>query len=232
MSKIKFIWLLSFSCVWANFSLEPFVVVLRGQSGQLTDWITLKTNQDVRPVPVELIVHERIIDAEGKEVLESPESKMIMVYPSQMVLYPGEETRVQVTWAGKNRPDRDMVFTLVAEEVPVKLPNADKAAETQVQTSMTSLVRYRAVIAVETGKAGRLVAKGARIDSTGRKVAIEVENTGLGRVSTDGINLIIRGVKYTNFEGANTNSIMPGEKRRFLLEIPFIPQASEIKFGY
>ena len=172
------------------------------------------------------------MDIDGKEVLDSPDSDKLVVYPSQLVVYPGEETKVQITWAGKAKPDRDMVFTLLAEEVPVNIPNADKGAEQSPVTSMSTLVRYRAVVAIETGKKGRLIAKSARIDSIGQKVEILVENSGLGRVATDGMNLIIRGVKYSDFVGMNTNSIMPGEQRRFLLEIPFIPKASEIKFGY
>lgn len=217
---------------WANFAIEPFVVVLRGNSGQLTGWVNLKTNQNVRPVPVELTIHQRNMNLDGQENMDSPESDLLVVYPSEIVLFPGEETKVQISWAKKQRPDRDMAFTLVASEVPLNLAEKNPESQNKPVAAISTLVRYRAVVAIETGNKGRLVVNAARMDSTGRQVEIHVENKGLGRVPTDGMHLIIRGVKYSHFIGANSNSIMPGEKRRFLLEIPFIPKPSEIKFGY
>jgi len=229
----RYFWLglLAISPVWSNFSVEPFILVLHGNAGQLTGWVTLKTNQNNKPVAVELAVHRRVLDEQGIEDQNSPESNQLVVYPSEAVVFPGEPVKVQISWAGNSKPDRDMAFTLVASEVPLNL-NKGTDNPSEVNANISTLVRYRAVVAIETGLKGRLVVKSAQMNTNKQSVDIQVENAGLGRVPTDGMNLMIRGVKYPEFLGKNGNSIMPGEVRNFTLQIPFIPKPSEISFGF
>lgn len=219
--------LLLTSVILANFEVNPFVLKLRADRGELSGWLEVKPNQDKRPVAVELTLQERILDLDGIENQTSPESKQLSIYPSELVVYPGEKVKVQVVWAGKTLPITDQTYTLYAKEVPLDLNAPD--AKDKVDIQFNTLVRYRVVIAVETGKKGSLsVVSTKQIDK--KNVEIIVENKGGGRVPMDGFFLMINGKKYMDFPGVG-NAIMPGDKRRFKLPLEIVPNPGDIHFG-
>lgn len=219
------------SCTWANFALEPFVLVINSSSGGTSGFLTVKTNQSFKPVPVELELLERKVDKYGVETDEVIESDDLIIYPSQLVVFPDEPIRVQVSWAGKTLPNTDKVYILQATEVPVDLNTTEKKYD-KPTGGVSSVIRYRAVIAIESGKKGNLKINSIKMNDSGNKVEINVENTGQGRVPTDGMNLMIKGVKYSGFDLSNGNSIMPYERRTFVVDLPFLPTVSDVQFGY
>jgi fimbrial chaperone protein len=211
----------------ANFEVSPFVLRLHADQGQLSGWFEVKPNQDQRPVAVELTLFDRVLDINGVEDQNSRESKDLTIYPSQLVVYPGEKVKVQVVWAGASAPIADRAYTVLAKEVPVNLnqPGTKDALELNFKT----LVRYRCIVAIETGKKGNLsVVSTKKIDSANSEIV--VENKGAGRIPMEGFRLLIAGKKYENFPGL-ANAIMPGDKRRFVLPISAPPAAADIHFG-
>lgn len=212
----------------AAFSIEPFVLRLDVSRGQSTGWIELAPMVDHRPVPVEIQVFERQVDENGNEIFETPPSQDLVVYPSEVLLFPGQKVKVQVSWAQKTPPTSDRSYALVLSEVPLPVQNKEMGPEPVAQ--LQTLARFRAVVALETGKSGQLAVLSCNKSGEG-KVEIMVENRGQGRVPLEGMQLIIRGKKYHHFVGANGNSVMPGQKRRFELELPYIPTTHEIRYG-
>jgi P pilus assembly chaperone PapD len=211
----------------ANFEVSPFVLKLRSGQGQLSGWFEVKPNQDQRPVAVELTLLERVLDINGTEDMNSRESKDLTIYPSQLVVYPGETVKVQVVWAGASAPIADRAYTVLAKEVPVS--GVQSNSKDKVEINFKTLVRYRCVVAVETGKKGSLsVVSTKKLDSA--QTEIIVENRGAGRIPMDGFRLFIGGKKFENFPGLG-NAIMPGDKRRFILPLTTPPNASDIRFG-
>lgn len=231
MLKLLLMSLIVAHTAWSSFSVEPFVLVLNANKGGTSGFLTIKTNQSFKPVPVELELFERTVDEYGVETDEAVESDDLIIYPSQVVVFPNEPVRVQVSWAGKTFPNIDKVYILQATEVPVNL-NTTEEKFNKATGGVSSVVRYRAVIAVETGKSGKLNVKSIKLASSGKKVEIIVENSGEGRVPTDGMFIMLKGVKYNDFDKSGGNSIMPYEKRTFLLDVPFLPNKSDIQFGY
>jgi len=211
---------------WGSFTVDPFILRLDISRGQTSGWIELSPSVN-RPVPVELNVFQRIIDQDGKENFDSPSSDDLIVYPSEVLLYPGKKVRVQVSWAKPLAPRTDMSYALVLSEVPLPI-QSDKPTDAEIKVQ--TLARFRAVVAIETGKPGRLSVVSAQKNDSG-KVEIIVENRGEGRIPLDGTYLLIRGKKYRKFTGSEGNSIMPGEKRRFIIELPYIPTPGEISYG-
>ena len=212
---------------FANFEVSPFILKLRADKGQLSGWFEVKPNQDKRPVAVELSLFDRVLDINGVEDQNSPESKDLTIYPSELVVYPGEQVKVQVVWAGKSLPVADKAYTVLAREVPVDLNQT--GPKDKLDLSFKTLVRYRLVVAVETGKHGSLsVVSSKRSDSTHTEII--VENKGAGRIPLDGFRLLIGGKKYDDFPGLG-NAIMPGDKRRFVIPLSTPPAASDIRFG-
>lgn len=211
---------------WAAFTVEPFVLRLDISKGQSSGWMELAPAVN-RPVPVEINVFKRIVNQDGSENFDSPSSDDLIVYPSEVLLFPGQKVRVQVSWAKKQAPRLDVAYALVMSEValPVASEKVD-GATAKVQT----LARFRAVVAIETGKSGRLVVVSSK-KIEGGKIEIVVENRGDGRVPLEGTYLIIRGKKYRKFTGSEGNSIMPGDRRVFELELPYLPAPNEISYG-
>lgn len=212
----------------ANFEIRPFVVRLQASQGQLTGFVDVQTTQNHKPVAVELTVHERVIQIDGTEEAETPESNDVIVYPAQIVVQPGKKVRVQVAWAGDQSPTTDRAYVLLAREVPLDLKNENSNS---VNLSVSTMIQYRAVIAIETGGKGNLRTVEIRKDEQTEKIALVVENIGSGRVPMDGFYLIIRGQPYRSIGDAGGNSIMPGDQRRFLLDLPYLPGKDEIRFG-
>jgi fimbrial chaperone protein len=219
-----FVWV---SLATANFEVSPFVLKLRADKGELSGWLEVKPNQNKRPVAVELALFERNLDLDGIEDQNSPESQELTIYPSELVVYPGEKVKVQVNWAGKSQPIADKTFTLLAKEVPVDIN--DPEAKDKVEINIKTLIKYRLVIAIETGKRGSLSVVSSKIVQKG-KVEIIVENKGAGRIPMDGFHLMIGGKKYADFPGIG-NAIMPGDKRRFILPLDAAPAPADIRFG-
>lgn len=222
--KISFI---SATCIFANFEVSPFILKLRADRGEMSGWLEVKPNQDKRPVAVELTLQERILDIDGLEKQDSPESNQLTIYPSELVVYPGEKVKVQVVWSGKSIPISDQTYTLYAKEVPLDINTPDNKETLEFQ--FNTLVRYRIVVAIETGKRGALsVVSTKQIDK--KQVEIIVENKGGGRVPMEGFFLMIGGKKYNEFPGIG-NAIMPGTKRRFVIPLETAPNPGDIRFG-
>jgi P pilus assembly chaperone PapD len=213
----------------AAFAIEPFILRLDMSSGQTVGWVELTPMVNYRPVPVEIQVFERRVDQNGAEVFDTPRSEDLVVYPSEVLLNPNQKVKVQVSWARKEPPTSDRSYALVFSEVP--LPTKTDAQNPDPVARLQTLARFRAVVAIETGKSGQLAVASCTRNGKG-KIEILVENRGRGRVPIDGMHLIIRGKKYTKFKGSSGNSVMPGEKRLFEIELPFIPAANEIRYGH
>jgi fimbrial chaperone protein len=210
----------------ANFEVQPFILKLRADRGELSGWLEVKPNQDKRPVAVELKLHERILDINGLEDQNSPESRDLTVYPSELVVYPGEKVKVQVVWNGKTAPPADRTYTILAQEVPINLNQP--IVKDRVEVEVKTLVRYRLVVALETGKRGSLsVVSSKKIE--GDSSEIIVENRGAGRIPMDGFRLLVGGKTYSGLGFGN--AIMPGDKRRFVLPLPNPPAVTDIRFG-
>lgn len=211
----------------ANFEVNPFVLKMQIGKGQLSGWLEVKPNQDKRPVAVELRVLKRTLDLDGTEINDSVTSTDLTVYPSELVVYPGEKVKVQVVWSGSTPPVADRAYTILASEVPIEI--AKKDATDRAVAGITTLVRYRLIVAFETQKKGVLAVVSSKKTNDG-KTEVVVENRGVGRIPMDGFHLLVADKKYDNVPGMG-NAIMPGEKRRFILPISTPLNTSEIRFG-
>lgn len=212
----------------ANFMIKPFAVKLQVSKGEFTGWVELAPNQDKRPVAVELSVYERILDMDGVEKDTLVPNKDFVVYPSEVLMYPGEKAKVQVVLNNKANISIDRSYTLLAKEVQLPLPEVDNPGN-KVMVGITPLVNYHAVIALETGKPGGLNFVSSKSLDSG-KVEVIVENKSAGRVPVDYLYLLVGSSKITDFSGKN-NSIMPGQKRRFVFKYNKPPTAADVRFG-
>jgi len=148
------------------------------------------------------------------------------VHPAQVILYPKERATVQIQYRGKGKITSDKVYVLHSQEVPINLAKEDG----DVNMSVKMLTNYYTIVALETGKPGKLVFVSSKAIGGG-KIEVLAENKGNGRVSKDRLGLIVEGKTIKDFTG-KSNSIMPGQTRRFTFEYPKAVTAKEVRFVY
>jgi len=197
----------------AGFTIEPQVLALKVNRGERVGWVEL-THTGGSPVAVELTAHKRVLDLDGELMADSLlKTDDFMIYPSQVLLYPGGKARAQVVLRGKGSITADKAYILYAKEVPFDFP---EEAGRKVATDISMTVAFQTIIALEVNKSGSLTFVSSKALDSG-KVEVIVENKSSGRVSTEHIYIMADGKKITDITGIG-NSIMPGQKRRFIFK--------------
>ncbi len=205
--------LLCFSFVGASFTISPQHLILKVNTGEKVGWVEL-THTGKAPIAVELTVHERILDLDGNLINDSlRKSDDFTVYPSQILLYPGNRVKSQVVLKSKERINADKAYILYAKETPFNF-SKENAGKVSVGLSMT--VNYQTIIALETDKPGSLKFVSSKALNYGN-IEVIVENNSSGRVPVKRLYIMAGNKKITEFTGKE-NSIMPGQKRRFTLK--------------
>lgn len=99
-----------------------------------------------RDYPVELYVTTREITLDGQEVNEREKAEEdFLVFPTQVVLKPGQFQTVRLNWVGDPEPAKELAFRLYAEQIA--LPEDEKQQTVQgTQIGITTLARYGASV--------------------------------------------------------------------------------------
>jgi P pilus assembly chaperone PapD len=213
--------------VRATFTIEPALITFFTDRDEKTAFVELvHTGGD--PAAIQLSVFDRVLDIDGalvrSNLLKSPD---FVVHPSQVILYPRERATVQIQYKGKGRIKEDRTYALYSQEVPIDVAPED--GENRIM-EVKMLTHYYTVISLDTGKPGKLAFVSSK-QIEGGKVEVVVENRGAGRVQKEKIRLYVGGKAVENFTG-KSNSIMPGQQRRFTFEWPKAVTAREVKFSY
>jgi len=207
--------LLCFSFACASYTISPQRLIFKVNTGERVGWADIVNTGKV-PIAVELSVRERILDLDGNLISDSlRKNEDFTIYPSQILLYPGNTAKAQVVLKGKERINADKAYILHAIEVPFDFPKED-VPETKISVGLSMTVGYQAVILLETNKPGSLKFISSKTLDSG-KVEVMVENKSSGRVPTDRLYIMAGNKKITEFTGKG-NSIMPGQKRRFVFK--------------
>lgn len=101
------------------------------------------TNTNSIPVAIELRAYHRSMDVDGQDWLEDAADDFL-IFPSQVVLMPGEERAIRVQYVGPPVIADEQAYRLIAEQLPIKL-SADKENN---GGAMMFLVRYVASLYV------------------------------------------------------------------------------------
>jgi len=205
----------------AAFTIDPAIVVFSADEANKAAFVEVAhTGND--PAAIQFSVFERTLDLDGKLITEGmSKSSDFVVYPSEIILYPGKRATVQVQYKGKGKITADRAYVLRSEEVPLNVASEDEGG---VNMSVKMTTDYYTVMALKTNKPGKLAFVSSKAIGDG-KIEVIAENKGAGRVPMERINLVIG-----DFTG-KSNSIMPGQQRRFTFEWPRAVTAKEVQFG-
>jgi len=210
----------------AAFTIEPAIITFFANQGEKTAFVEL-VHSGGDPAAIQLSVFERKLDPDGKVIQEGlSKSSDFIVHPAQVILRPKERTTVQIQYKVKGRVTADRAYALYSQEVPLNVTKDDD----DITMSVKMLTNYYTVISLETGKPGKMVFVSSK-SIGGGKIEVLAENKGAGRVKMENLNLIVDGKLIKDITG-NTNSIMPGQTRRFTFEWPRAVTEKEVKFVY
>lgn len=172
-------------------------------------------NDTDSPVAIEVRAFRREIDEDGSESTE--ETDEVNVFPTQLVLRPGERDTVDAEWTG-NTPGRERAFRVIAEQVPVRFE--DQSAPARIRMNLryvTSLyVRPEGVEPEPVVRESELVFREDEDGSSVPYAQVLIENTGNGRI-------LLRDIAFSPDSGDSeerSGVLLPGSRRRVFIRLP------------
>lgn len=180
----------------AGYSMTPMLTTIDFSKNITSGEVEIKFEKGDAKVPlaIELKVKGRDVAINGSKVSyrDDNSAENFVVYPSQIVLMPGESQRVQIKWVGKSIPKQEIAYGLIAEQAPVKLGDED-AKRTKAEGRIQVLVRYEgAIVVIPPGAKPHTVADSAIAgkDKEGKnRLIVTIHNAGTGRQKLAGMKL-------------------------------------------
>jgi len=195
-------------------------------------------NTSAQPIALELTVYALDISFDGTEQ-RTPAEDLFVVYPPQIVLTAQQTQVVRVQWIGPANPQRELVYRLIAEQLPIELEQRQ-----QTGARINVLLRYEGLIyVVPRGAKGelRLVSVEPDIGQDSEpQLAITLQNRGTAhaRAVDPQLTLTAAGSGKRVVLGADQLpglagfSVLAGKTRRFMVpwpeSLPVGPVAGEI----
>lgn len=229
--------LLSFPPGLAAYSVSPSLLQLR-PTGQGASAFLHLANRTAHPVALDIAVHPHGRDLEGRALPLPREeaSDDILVYPSQLVLLPGDAASAQIRWIGPPALDRERAYTLVTRQVPIPRDQAEPEPSDALRIDVTVLMNYEVRLYVTPpGAAPRMViesvsAHASAPDDPEAGLEIMLHNLGAARISLAGKALritsatVARGGPAATIPAADVPAlktpILAGERRRVIIPRP------------
>ena len=116
-NRIAVLFFLISSLSLFSFTFEP-ISTNYTPSGPRSNQVFRISNNEGGRIAVRVSVTTREYDLKGNEI-NNPADGLFMIYPSRMVLEPGDTKSVRVKWNGDSSPDTELPFRIMAEQIPV-----------------------------------------------------------------------------------------------------------------
>ncbi len=194
-------------------------------------------NNSNQQIAVEVSIFRRSMNLDGTDELTEAEDDFL-VFPSQIVLEPERSQIVRVQWIGDPKPQKELAYRIIAEELPVDLEPEERSGG-----SVRILVRYMGSIYVRPGGARDdvvlLSAAPDAAENGERKLSITLHNRGGAHAILRNLRLSLaaeteapgigRALEFgsQDLAGMSGENILAEHRRRFLLpwprELPFGP---------
>lgn len=182
------------------------------------------------PVAIEIHMTGRQVATDGTETQPDAEDDFL-VYPSQIVLQPGESQTVRVNWLGDPNPDRELAYRIISEQLPIQL-NQD-APVTQPTVKVTALFRYigSVYITPRDAKSNVVLTGVSRQTSNGSDtLVLDFKNQGTAHQNLDDLTVTITSagsngqtaIQLTSeqLKGVSGENILAGQERQFIIPAP------------
>lgn len=181
-------------------------------------------NDSTNIVPVQISMLTREVALDGSETNAIAEDDFL-VYPQQVMLKPGQAQTIRVKWLGNPKPQKELAYRILAEQLPVNLEKG-KSRESKINV----LVRYLGSVYIvpKGAKADVALASATgQTDATGKHgIELIFHNRGNAhsilsdlrlKVQAGGKTVELGPERLPNIAGEN---ILAEQKRRFVLPWP------------
>ena len=176
-----------------GWSISPTIMTIDPAKPQV--FFTLTSEKQEKPVPVEITVCERHIDPEGKDTEGDP-VKEFLVYPSHVILKPGDTRTIRVVWKGGKQLEQEKAYRLVASSLPLPVESPDKKeGEEGLAVNIALGTRYvNSLYVAPKGAKPKIACRAAYThpDDAGW-VVIELENVGNAHQFLEELSLQLEG---------------------------------------
>ena len=209
------------------FQLRPMSRVFAPSGNGSTQSYDIVNDSD-EPLAVELSVMNRQMDLDGAETQTAADDDFL-IYPSQIVLNPGETQTVRVTWLGDPQPTTELAYRLVAAQVPVEL-GTPQTNETKAVGAVKVMLRYLGSVYIHPENTAPKVVLDSitpRTDANGTGLEITLNNQGNARAFLKNFRLHLVSSTGTPMEvtpeqlkDISNTTILAGHQRRYFLLYP------------
>lgn len=216
---------LSFTLSLFSFQLTPITANLAPSgSGSIQNFKVFNNTAEI--IAIQMSMHSRSTTLQGEEINE-PADHLFIVYPSQIILNPGEEQIVRVQWKGTSDPASELPFRIIAEQLPVDFSrNESESGGLKIMFRYVGSV-YIGRKAMKPDVTVERLSKSSGADGQDRLELI-LHNRGTAHAIlqnliltiTDSRGSTIQTLKGDSLEGIEGENILAGEKRGFTLPAP------------
>jgi fimbrial chaperone protein len=190
-----------------------------GVDGNESSGLYYLENDSDQSIAVQVSLAKREMDIHGVETNPKVGNELTL-YPTQLIIPPNEKRSVKVSWAGKEKPAKELAYRLIAEQLPIELDkNKNKKASIKV------LLRYVAALYVRPDdfSADIKITEVKDLEKE-KKLSIQVENSGKKHQVLGNLNLKFIDEKKKkeilltpeDLKGMSGENILPESKRVFL----------------
>lgn len=168
------------------FQVTPLNIELTAQGAGRIESITVEnTNPD--PIAVQIRTYTREVLPDGTERNE-PLDGVFRIYPSQMILQPGQTQVVRVQYTGPETVAVEQAYRLEARQLPINIANRDE----DLGTGVRIVLRYWATLYVgPAGATPNLTYRLRNYDAAAGTGEIVVENRGTGHANLIGHTIVL-----------------------------------------
>lgn len=217
------------------FQLVPMSQEFSPSGSQSTRSYQIK-NTKKKSIAVEISIAQRFVDSDGNET-RKPELEDFIIYPPQILLAPGQQQTVRVTWVGEPSLSQELSYRLVAEELEVSLqPDEVVPINGETKAEFELLLSYAGSVYVKPEGAQANVAlqsaKPVELSDGNPGLEIHVKNQGNSRqllttpqlrLESQGKSILLQG---PILEAINRQTILADGERKFT-----IPWPSDLPLG-
>ena len=212
------------------FKISPFTAEMApaGPRAKL-DYVVENDTSDPTAVQISVVRREQAED--GSETLPEADDEFL-VFPAQLIVLPKEKRTVRLQWLGPIKPERELAYRLVAEQLPVDLGRPGEGKK-----NLQLLVKYQTALyivppGIRSNPARDLVvqrAEPSRDHDSGQTMDVYLVNRGLAHVHltnaqltatslADGKTVTLSSLRLTgSMAGEN---VLAGSVRRFSIPWP------------
>lgn len=211
------------------FQLKPITRIF-APTGQESTQAYEVVNDTESAIAIEIAMAERHIDRHGHETRRDA-SDDFLVYPEQILLLPGENQTVRVTWLGDPQPEQELAYRLIAEQVPIDLNQAD-ADVSQPRGAITVLLNYIGSVYIRPDNVRPAVTLTSlshqQGDDGSDQLVVNFHNQGTGRAVLKNLQLQLQAVNQSasvtlmpeDLPDVNNGLILAGQARQFVMPWP------------